>query len=167
MTDYNKELVMNDFTIRPMVIEDYDKVFTLWNSIKGFAIRSIDDSKEGVEIFLKRNPGISCVAEKDGKIVGAILCGHDGRRGCLYHVCVSPDYRRHGIGKAMVVFCIEALHKEQINKVCLIAFTKNDIGNAFWRNCLWTEREDLNYYDFTINTKNIIEYVQEEHNVYN
>lgn len=158
---------MENFVIRPMTIEDYDGVYALWNSITGFAIRSIDDSKEGVDRFLKRNPGISCVAVCEGEIVGAILCGQDGRRGCLYHVCVSQDHRRKGIGKAMVVFCMEALHKENINKVCLIAFTKNDVGNAFWKSLLWTEREDLNYYDFTINTENIIRYVQEEQNVYN
>lgn len=158
---------MENFVIRPMTIEDYDGVFALWNSIIGFAIRSIDDSREGVERFLKRNPGISCVAVADGKVVGAILCGQDGRRGCLYHVCVSKEYRRQGIGKAMVVFCMKALQEEKINKVCLIAFTQNDVGNAFWKSLLWTEREDLNYYDFTINTENIIQYVQEEHNVYN
>ncbi len=158
---------MNNVTIRPMTADDYDMVYSLWNSIVGFAIRSIDDSKEGIERFLKRNPRISCVAVDNGKVVGAILCGHDGRRGCLYHVCVAQSHRRQGIGKAMVVFCMEALHKEEINKVCLIAFTKNDIGNAFWKSMLWTERDDLNYYDFTINTKNIIEYVKEESNVYN
>ena len=158
---------MDNVVIRPMTIEDYDGVFALWNSITGFAIRSIDDSREGVEIFLKRNPGISVVADCGGKIVGAILCGHDGRRGCLYHVCVHEDYRRHGIGKDMVVHCMEELHKEHINKVSLIAFTKNDVGNAFWKSMSWTKREDLNYYDFTLNRENIINYIQEEQNVYN
>ena len=105
-------------------------------------------------------PMTSVVAVEDGKIVGAILCGHDGRRGCLYHVCVDPDYRRRGIGKAMVVFCMEALRKEEINKVCLIAFTKNDIGNAFWHHVGWIEREDLNYYDFVLNTENIVAFNQ-------
>ena len=83
-----------------MQIEDNAQVYALWLTISGFAIRSVDDSKEGVERFLQRNPGISVVAEEDGKIVGAILCGHDGRRGCLYQVCVDPAYRRRGIGPA-------------------------------------------------------------------
>lgn len=141
--------------IRVMTLEDYENVHALWMKIKGFAIRSIDDSKEGVERFLNRNPGISVVAEEDGKIVGAILCGHDGRRGCMYHVCVDPEYRLKGIGKSMVVFAMEALRKEKINKVSLIAFTKNDVGNAFWKEIGWTGRKDLNYYDFTLNTANI------------
>lgn len=141
--------------IRAMTLNDYEKVYELWMKIKGFAIRSIDDSKEGVERFLNRNPGISVVAEEDGKIIGAILCGHDGRRGCMYHVCVDPEHRLKGIGKSMVVYAMEALKKEKINKVSLIAFTKNDIGNAFWKEIGWTKREDLNYYDFTLNEENI------------
>ncbi|MDE7132827.1 MAG: GNAT family N-acetyltransferase [Lachnospiraceae bacterium] len=147
--------------IREMTIEDYEGVKALWLSIKGFAIRSIDDSKEGVTRFLNRNPGTSVVAVEDGKIVGAILCGHDGRRGCLYHVCVAQEYRRQGIGKAMVIHCMEALKKEKINKVSLIAFTVNDIGNAFWRQIGWTKREDLNYYDFTLNSENITAFIKE------
>ena len=141
--------------VRIMTIEDYEGVYVLWKKIKGFGIRSIDDSKEGVARFLKRNPTTSVVAEKDGRIVGSILCGHDGRRGCLYHVCVDEDYRRHGIGKRMVVFAMKALKEEKINKVSLIAFTENDIGNAFWNTIGWTERLDLNYYDFTLNEENI------------
>ena len=141
--------------VRIMTIEDYEGVYALWKKIKGFGIRSIDDSKEGVARFLKRNPTTSVVAEKDGRIVGSILCGHDGRRGCLYHVCVDEDYRRHRNGKRMVVFAMKALKEEKINKVSLIAFTENDIGNAFWNTIGWTERLDLNYYDFTLNEENI------------
>lgn len=144
--------------IRAMTIEDYPGVHELWMTIKGFAIRSIDDSKEGVERFLRRNPKTSVVAVENGKIVGSILCGHDGRRGCLYHVCVHEAYRMQGIGKSMVVHCMEALEKEHISKVSLIAFTQNDIGNAFWKEIGWTKREDLNYYDFVLNKENIINY---------
>ena len=145
-------------TVRTMTIEDFDQVHALWMAISGFAIRSIDDSREGVERFLRRNPTTSVVAEEDGKIVGSILCGHDGRRGCLYHVCVHKDYRMRGIGKAMVVYAMNALKAEEISKVSLIAFTRNDIGNAFWNRIGWTRRLDLNYYDFTLNEKNITEF---------
>lgn len=141
-----------------MTIEDYQGVHDLWMTIKGFAIRSIDDSRTGVERFLKRNPTTSVVAVENGEIVGSILCGHDGRRGCLYHVCVREDCRMRGIGKSMVVRCMEELEKEKISKVSLIAFTENDIGNAFWKEIGWTKREDLNYYDFVLNRENIINY---------
>ena len=144
-----------------MTIEDYEGLYDLWMTIKGFGIRSIDDSKEGVAQFLRRNPSTSVVAvSESGEIVGGILCGHDGRRGCMYHVCVHPDYRRKGIGKEMVVYAMKRLQEEGISKVSLIAFTSNDIGNAFWNTIGWTKREDLNYYDFTLNTNNIIKFNQ-------
>ena len=149
---------MEPFTLHLMTIDDYEEVKDLWMSIKGFAIRSIDDSREGVERFLKRNPTTSVLARMDGKVVGAILCGHDGRRGCLYHVCVREGYRRKGIGKAMVTFCMKALQEEKISKVSLIAFTTNDVGNAFWKEIGWVRRLDLNYYDFTLNEANIIRF---------
>lgn len=153
----NKEL---DYMIREMTEEDYDQVYDLWMSIHGFGIRSIDDSREGVSRFLKRNPTTSVVAVVGTEIVGAILCGHDGRRGCLYHVCVREDYRKHGIGKAMVVACMRALQKEQINKVSIIAFKSNSVGNEFWKDAGWTFREDLNYYDFPLNEENITRFIQ-------
>ena len=148
-----------NFTLRVMQIEDYENVYKLWMTIDGFGIRSIDDSEAGVARFLRRNPTTSVVAEVDGKIVGAILCGHDGRRGCFYHVCVHQEYRKHGIGKAMAVFCMKALQEEEINKVSLIAFQKNEGGNQFWRKVGWTFREDLNYYDFTLNEENITNFI--------
>lgn len=151
---------MEQIEIRSMAIEDYEQVRALWMEISGFGIRSMDDSREGVERFLTRNPGCSVVAVRDKRIVGAILCGHDGRRGCLYHVCVKKEYRKQGIGKSMVVFAMEALKREKINKVCLIAFTKNDIGNAFWNEIGWTKRQDLNYYDFVLNEENITAFIQ-------
>lgn len=153
MSETGKETI--SYSIRAMEVSDYSKVKDLWLSIQGFCIRSLDDSEEGVVKFLKRNPGMSCVCVSGGEVVGAILCGHDGRRGCLYHVCVRKEYRMHGIGKAMVAFCMRALKEEGINKVSLIAFTANDIGNAFWHEIGWTKREDLNYYDFVLNEENI------------
>ena len=122
--------------IREMTIDDYEEVYTLWKKIKGFGLRSIDDSREGVDRF--RGITSSVVAD-DSKMINGILCGHDGRRGCFYHVCVDKDYRRRGIGKNMVVFAMEALRREKINKVSLIAFTKNDVGNAFWNTIGWTQ----------------------------
>ena len=144
--------------IRVMTIGDYEKVYGLWRTIRGFGIRSVDDSREGIERFLRRNPTTSITAWDGEELIGAILCGHDGRRGCLYHVCVRRDYRMRGIGKAMVVYAMNALKEEQISKVSLIAFTKNDVGNAFWNRIGWTKRLDLNYYDFVLNEKNITEF---------
>lgn len=145
--------------IRTMNIEDYNNVKALWDSIKGFAIRSVDDSYEGIERFLKRNPTTSIVAEEDGKIVGSILCGHDGRRGCFYHVCVEEGKRKHGIGNQMAKAAIEALKEEHISKVSLIAFKKNIVGNTFWKELGWELREDLNYYELILDDTNITKFV--------
>jgi ribosomal protein S18 acetylase RimI-like enzyme len=146
---------MNDkYIVREMQLEDYEKVRELWMSIQGFCIRSIDDSREGVERFVRRNPTTSIVAQADENIIGAILCGHDGRRGCLYHVCVAEEYRKHGVGKAMVTQAIKALKKEQINKIEVVAFTSNEVGNHFWKDMGWTLRDDLNRYDLILNNEN-------------
>ena len=146
--------------IREMEAGDYENVYKLWERIQGFAIRSLDDSREGVERFLKRNPGTSVVAEQNGRIVGTILCGHDGRQGSLYHVCVERSYRKHGVGAKMVRFALKALQREGISKVTLVAFTSNHVGNTFWKQIGWTEREDFNYYEFIINEENITRFVQ-------
>ncbi len=141
--------------IREMTVGDYENVYGLWRTIKGFGIRSIDDSREGVERFVRRNPTTSIVAEEDGKVIGAILCGHDGRRGCFYHVCVKEEHRKRGVGKKMVAAAMEALKKENISKVNLIAFQSNQVGNRFWSSMGWSFREDVNYYEFNLNEKNI------------
>lgn len=141
--------------IRIMEIEDYENVRKLWDGIHGFGIRSIDDSKEGVERFIRRNPTTSMVAVLGESVVGAILCGHDGRRACLYHVCVAEEYREHGIGQKMVNACLEALKKEKVNKVNLIAFKSNTVGNRFWQSLGWSFRDDANYYECSLNDENI------------
>ena len=149
-----------DIMIRAMVIGDYDQVRKLWMGIKGFGIRSIDDSREDIDRFLRRNPTTSAVALHQGHIVGAILCGSDGRQGYLYHVCVARHYRRRGIGTGMVAFCMRALQEERINRVALIAFTSNDGGNAFWKQIGWNGRTDCNYYDFILNDENIVSFIE-------
>ncbi len=157
---------MDRIIIRAMMPSDYEKVYKLWQSIEGFGIRSIDDSKSGIEKFLTRNPNTSVVAVADGEIVGSVLCGHDGRTGYLYHVCVRRDMRRHGIGRQMVVRAMQALKDDGINKVSLIAFSDNSVGNAFWHDVGWKERSDVNYYDFVLNNENITAFNGKEEKQY-
>ena len=146
--------------IRVMTMEDYDQVYELWSGIHGFGIRTLDDSREGIDKFIKRNPTTSVIAEEQGKVIGAILCGHDGRRGCMYHVCVAEPYRKHGIGQKMALAAMEALQAEGISKVSLIAFKSNRIGNQFWKKVGWIFRDDLNYYDFPLNEQNITRFIE-------
>ena len=153
---------MDQYTIMPMTEADYDDVRALWMTIRGFGIRALDDSREDVQRFIRRNPTTSVVARMDGKIVGSILCGSDGRQGALYHVCVAREYRRRGIGTHMVGYCMHQLRRMGINKVSLIAFASNDAGNAFWKQIGWTRKADVNYYEFILNEKNITRFIGED-----
>jgi phosphoribosylformimino-5-aminoimidazole carboxamide ribotide isomerase len=130
--------------IRPMTMNDYDAAYAMWLRC-GNGLNNIDDSREGIERYLRRNPTTSFVAEENGVLAGVILCGHDGRRGYIQHACVSPDFRRRGIGRKLVQRALAALKAEQITKVALVAFKKNEGGNAFWAHEGFTLREDLNY----------------------
>lgn len=138
-----------------MTISDYEKVYELWTNTAGMGIRSLDDSKEGFAKFLRRNPTTNFVAIIDDMIIGVILSGHDGRRGYIYHTAVDIKYRGNGIGKSLVNRALEALEKEGINKVALVVFKNNDIGNAFWDSIGFEERVDLSYRNKSINIRNI------------
>ena len=132
-------------TIRLMSISDYDGVYDLWIHTSGMGLNSTDDSREGIEKYLKRNPTTSFVAEDHGRIIGVIMTGHDGRRGYIHHTAVLPAYRNQGIAKKLVDCAMSALDEESINKVALVAFKTNDIGNGFWNSIGFTERDDLVY----------------------
>ena len=131
--------------IRIMTIEDYDSVYELWIHTPGMGLNATDDSKEGIYQYLKRNPTTCFVAEEDGKIVGVILSGHDGRRGYIYHTAVLPHYRHQGIAKQLVDYAMDALDREGIKKAALVVFEKNQTGNGFWEHMGFTVRDDLLY----------------------
>lgn len=142
---------------RTMTIDDYDGVYDLWINTPGMGLNTTDDSREGFDKYLKRNPTTSFIAECDGKIIGVIMAGHDGRRGFIHHTAVLPEYRNQGIAKKLVGCAMSALDKEGINKVALVAFKKNDIGNGFWENVGFTERNDLVYRNKNIHELNRID----------
>ncbi len=140
--------------IRPMRAEDYPAVYRLWSQTKGIGLRTLDDSPEGINRFLNRNPGISQVALEGEALVGAVLCGHDGRRGYLYHCAVSPALQRRGIGRRLVEAALSALRTEGIHKAALVAYGDNEAGNAFWRSVSFGERCDLIYRDKSLTEEN-------------
>lgn len=133
------------FKIRKMKSDDYDNVYNLWLSCAGMGLNNIDDTKDGVDRFLKRNPDTCFVAEYENKIVGVIMAGNDGRRGYIYHTSVKSEYQHQGIGSKLVVAAINALENQGINKVALVVFAKNKSGNAFWEKQGFTVRNDLIY----------------------
>lgn len=131
--------------IRKMMIADYKTIYALWLSCKGMGLNNLDDSREGIERYLKRNPDTCFVAEENGKTVGVIIAGNDGRRGYIYHTSVSPEHRRKGIARALVDTALKALHDLGINKTALVVFERNADGNAFWESVGFTSRDDLVY----------------------
>ena len=141
-----------DFTIRLLKIDDYDSLYALWLQVPGMGLNTTDDSREGIGKYLERNPSTSFGAEVGGKLAGAIMAGHDGRRGFIHHTAVLPEFQRSGIGSALVKAAMDALEKESIHKVNLVAFTKNQKGNAFWEKQGFTLRPDLNYRNKAIHT---------------
>lgn len=131
--------------IRKMLINDYSQVYSLWINSTGMGLNNLDDSEIGIDRFLKRNPNTCYVALDDNKIIGVILCGHDGRRAYIYHTFVDTNYRNKGIGSALVDKVLKSLKNENIKKVALVVFSKNELGNSFWERLGFTIRDDLTY----------------------
>lgn len=130
---------------RVMDIQDCDQVYALWMSCKNMGFNNLDDSREGIERLLRRNPHTSFVAMDGDTLAGVILSGQDGRRGYIYHMSVAEAYRRQGIGTELVNRCLSALKAEGINKVALLVFNRNEAGNAFWEAQGFTVRNDIAY----------------------
>lgn len=139
--------------IKRMTIEDYDELFVMWKNTPNMGLRSLDDSKEGISCFLKRNPNTNFAAYEDDKIVGAILSGHDGRRGYIYHTVVLPEYRGQGIASNLVEAAVEALQKEGITRVCLNVMETNEQGKKFWISKGWEKKDFLGFYSKAITDK--------------
>ena len=128
--------------ISSMKAEDYNQVIKLWQRSEGIGL-SDSDSEESIKQFLHRNPGLSRVAALNGKLVGAIMCGHDGRRGYIHHLAVSSQHKRQGLGRALVESCLNELKAVGIQKCHLFVFVENEDARAFWRHVDWTERDEL------------------------
>jgi len=131
--------------IRKMSINDYQDVYDLWENTPGMGLNSVDDTREGIEKYLLRNPNTCFVAEKDNEIIGAILSGHDGRRGLIYHLAVKISEREQGIGNILLESAVDALRKEGIAKVYLTIFKENAVGNAFWEKRGFTIPSETSY----------------------
>lgn len=136
--------------IRVMTIEDYDRVFRLWRATPDMGLRSLDDSREGIQSFLNRNPATNFVAEAEGELAGAILCGHDGRRGYIYHTVVSPQYRGQDVATRLADAAAAALRQEGITRVCLNVTETNQAGKAFWEKLGWEKKDFLGFYSKAI-----------------
>jgi N-acetylglutamate synthase len=141
-----------------MIAADYDEVVAFWQTIEGIGLDDDTDSRQGIVGYLDRNPGLSFVVREEvgcslecgdksphskGRIIGAVLSGHDGRRGYLHHLAVAPECRRQGIGRALVDACLRGLGAAGIQKCNIFLFGNNELGKTFWKHNGWNERDDL------------------------
>ena len=142
-----------EYTVRLVIPEDYDAIYELWNSTEQSrrALNPVDDSREGIARYLARNPNTCFAAEREGRIIGVILTGHDGRRAIIHHLCVHPDCRRMGIAGDLVSRAEEALKKEGIQKIFGLVFKDNDAANEFWEQQGYSLRTNLNYRNKSLN----------------
>lgn len=148
--------------IRKIKKGDWKKILELWQNIPGMGLNNIDDSKDGIIRFLKRNPKTCFIAEENGTAAGTIIAGHDGRRGYIYHTAVLPEFRRRGIATELLARSVDALKKQGIAKVALVVFSDNEAGNAFWEKQGFTKRSDLVYRNKVITEKEMIRNRKEE-----
>lgn len=135
--------------ISQFTVESYDDVIALWQQCEGIGL-SEADSRESIKAYLDRNPGMSFVALSDGKVVGAVLGGHDGRRGYIHHLAVVPGCRRQGLARQLAEHCLAALADAGIQKCHIFIFNSNTDGIAFWKAIGWTLRSDIGVISKTI-----------------
>ena len=133
---------MPDWNVRPMEIDDFDAVIALWRVSEGVGLNE-SDTRPQIEAYLARNPRMSFVAHCDGQLVGAVLCGHDGRRGYLHHLAVAREARKRGIGRALVQASLASLKEAAIVKCNIFLFADNHAGEVFWTHTGWRGRTDL------------------------
>jgi len=123
---------------REFSISDYDAAVTLWQRVEGLEIAEGDD-RESVAQFLARNPGLSRVATDGSRTIGVALCGHDGRRGHIYHLAVDPACQGRGLGRRLLDECLEGLRQAGVKRVIIMVADDNPRGRGFWKGCDWEE----------------------------
>lgn len=132
--------------ITPMAMQHYVDVYQLWSEIDGMSLDPVDDNEQNIAQFLVHNPSLSYVALIDEKIVGALLCGFDGRRATIYHMAVAKSYRKLGIASALLSQLEQQLKARNIRKARLLAFKSNQVATEFWQKAGWQLQKELNYF---------------------
>lgn len=121
--------------------EDLAEARSLWASSEGVELCEGDELAE-LENYLRRNPGHSFAAKSQGRLIGAVLAGHDGRRGYLYHLAVAPAARGQGVGRTLVSLASERLRAAGVRRSLILVARDNVSGKAFWSREGWEVLEN-------------------------
>lgn len=130
-----------DYKIRQMTMADYSGAYSLWKRTEGLSLEE-SDSREAMAIYLGRNRGFCFVACKGDRVIGTILCGHEGRRGIVRHLAISRKYRQRGVARTLISRCLSALGKAGIRKCNTFVLDTNTEGRSFWEHMGWYLLED-------------------------
>jgi ribosomal protein S18 acetylase RimI-like enzyme len=120
--------------------DEYSMVISLWQRCGPGVNVGASDSREDIRRKLERDPELFLVAEENGRMVGTVIGGFDGRRGMLYHLAVEPDMRGRGIAKALLVEVEQRLRNLGCRKSYLMMIPDNPAGE-FYKNCGWNEMD--------------------------
>ena len=132
------DMTHTNITTREFSIGDYHAALELWQRVEGVEVAEGDD-EQGIAQFIARNPGLSRVATEGPRLIGVIMCGHDGRRGHIYHLAVDPGYRRYGIGKRLVQECLDQLRQAGVIRAIILVADNNPGGAEFWKRAGWED----------------------------
>jgi ribosomal protein S18 acetylase RimI-like enzyme len=132
---------------RNLQIADHQNLILLWRKCDGISLRDAD-SRQGMQKYLERNPGLSFVAEVDARIVASLMAGHDGRRGYIQHLAVDPEQRNQGIAGRLLELCLQALQAQGIVKSHVHVLNTNQLGRDFWSRRGWIHRDEIEMYSF-------------------
>jgi len=137
IVDENTEL-----TITSLEVTDFAELLTLWKRTEQLNLGLIN-TEEDLEKYLSRNPALSCVAKCGDKIIGALLCGHDGLVGYIHHLAVDGEFRRLGVGKTLVTHAVATLETQGISRCNIVISKQNTVGATFWNSLGWLRRSGV------------------------
>ncbi len=137
--------------IREFKLDDYDTVYALWENSKPGVGIGRSDTREEIAKKLQRDPDLFIVAVDEGRIIGTVIGGYDGRRGIIYHLAVDQTYRGNGIGKLLMAEIEKRLAAKGCLKSYLLVTRENTDVIEFYNRLGWETM------DVTLMGKTLIE----------
>ena len=116
--------------VRPCRLDEAGGVVALWRAAD--ARETVTDDVASVKVLIERDPEALLVAEEDGALVGSIVAGFDGWRGCVYRLAVHPEHRRSGLATALVEEAERSLRARGAARVHAIVHAADEPAMTFW-----------------------------------